>query len=654
VTIEAFISEAVVLLAAAVAVTLLSLRFRIPTVVGFLVTGLIIGPSGLRLVADSHQVEMFAEIGVIFLLFTIGLEFSLDRLASIRRAFFLGGSVQGLSAILTFALLGRLLGLSWPQAIFCGFLAVLSSTAIVLKLLADRRELETPQGKVAIGVLLFQDFLIVPMILLTPVLAGRAEASPLAIVGRFALGLVIVGVVFVVARYLMPRLLWAIVRTRAREILILGALLVCLGMALFTESLGFSLALGAFLAGIIVSESEYSHQIVAEVVPFRDVFNSIFFISIGMLLDLGWAAAHLGQVLVLTAAIIVGKVATTAAAAAMLGYPSRIVTTVGLTLAQVGEFSFVLLGVGRHLGLVDDGLAQLFLAAAVSTMALTPLAIALAPRLAGRRGVVEAAAGETPPSRGRQVIVVGFGVGGRSVARVLKEAGIPYTVIELAGEAVRRASRAGEPIQYGDVTRQEILEHAGIRRAGVIVFMISDLVAVRRAVPLARSLAPDLHIVVRTRSVADVEGLIAAGANEVIAEDLETSIEIFTRVLQHFHVPGNVIRAETRLLRSANYQMLRSPGGATVPEAVLDVLAAGTTDVFRLEAGSPAAGREIRDLAIRSRTGASVIAVVRDGQPRTNPPADFELAVGDSVVLVGNHAEIDRAFELLGGALPSV
>jgi CPA2 family monovalent cation:H+ antiporter-2 len=658
--IEVFLAQAVAILAAAVAVTLVSHRFRVPTVVGFLATGLLIGPSGLRLVGDPHEVELFAEIGVVFLLFAIGLEFSLERLREIRRFFFLGGATQSAAAIVGFALVGRGFGLGWAESLFLGFLACLSSTAIVLKLLADRRELETPQGKVAIGILLFQDFLIVPLILLTPVLAGRAEASALEVAGRFALGLAIVAVVFVIARYLMPRLLWLIVRTRLREILVLGALLACLGMALFTESLGFSLALGAFLAGIVISESEYSHQIVAEIVPFRDVFNSVFFLSIGMLLDVRWALDHLPEVLLFALAILLGKLLTTGAAVALLGFPSRIVVMVGLALAQVGEFSFVLLGLGRVLGLIDEPFYQRFLAASVLTMAATPLLVAGMPWIrAGRpRRLAALAPGEGaggvssrspggPAAPRRHVVVVGFGMAGRTLARVLREAGVPYVVIELAADTVRRARQAGEPIHYGDVTRREILEHAGVASASTIVFMISDLAAVRRAVPLARSLAPELHILVRTRHLADVEPLLAAGASAVVAEELETSIEIFTRVLHHLHVPGNVIRAETRLLRGENYRMLRGTSGRPVPEVVLDILAEGTTEIYRIEAGSPADGQALGALDLRRASGATVIAAVRDGRSFTNPGADFALRAGDSLVLVGSHQEIDRAFAML-------
>lgn len=645
--------ESVTILAAAIAVLLICNRLRIPAVAGFLITGVLIGPSGLRLVSGTERVEMFAEIGVVFLLFSIGLEFSLERLKQIRRYFFLGGTLQALLTTGLIALLALSAGFSLNRAVFQGFLVTLSSTAIVLKLYADRRELDAPQGKILIGILLFQDFLIVPMIVLTPVLAGTVAASAASIVLRFAGALALVGLVFVVARYLMPRLLHLMVRTRIREVLVLGALAVCLGMALLTEALEFSLALGAFIAGIIISESEYSHQVVAEVTPFRDVFNSLFFISIGMLLEVPFALAHPLPVLTLAGAILGVKALAGGAAAAALGFPRRIVTIVALALAQVGEFSFVLLQVGQAHGLLDHALYQTFIAASILTMLATPPLVAAAPRLGAalgswRRpaGTVSGEAPETRKKR-RHVVIVGFGVNGRNLARVLRAAQISYVVVELDGEMVRRGLAEKEPILFGDATRREILEHAGIAEADVVVFAISDLEAVRRAIRLARELNPKVRIIVRTRLVDEIEGLHQSGADEVIAEEFETSIEIFTRVLEHYHIPRNVIRAETRALRGEGYKMMRSPSTSHLPESFLDLLAAGTTEVFRLEEGSPAVAETLHNLDLRRRTGVTVIAVVRGERSYPNPHPDLRLEAGDNLVLMGSHAEMEQAFDLL-------
>ena len=634
-----------VVLAALTLVVLVCHRFRIPSVVGFLLTGVLIGPSGLRWVPEREAVEVFAEIGVVFLLFSIGLEFSLERLSQIRRAFFLGGSVQSLLTLAVAGGLAFLAGLGPRQAIFWGFLTALSSTAIVLKLYHDRREMEAPQGKLAIGILLFQDFLIVPMIVLTPVLGGSVAASALDILFRFASSLFVVAMVFLVARYLMPRLLHHIVATGVREILVLGSLAVCLAMAWLTESLGFSLAVGAFIAGIIISESEYSHQVIAEVSPFRDVFNSVFFISIGMLLNIQFALRHILPILGLTLAILVVKALVAGAAVAFLGYPFRTVAIVGLSLAQVGEFSFVLLQLGDRFRLLPPELYQSFLASSVLTMLLTPALVQLAPLLAARTGSKGAGAEEPLPALRGHVVIVGFGVNGRNLARVLKEASIRYVIIELSGDTVRRALRDGEPVLYGDTTRQDILEHAGIARARVAVFAISDLEAVRRGAQFARQLNPGLHIIVRTHRIADIDDLRRHGADQVFAEEFETSIEIFTHVLEQYHVPRNIIRTQTRALRGEDYKMLRTPAGtAELSEALLRILAAGTVEIFRLESASPAVGRTLRELDLRKRTGTTIISLVRGETPTTNPGPDLRLEAGDHLVLMGSHEEIEKAF----------
>lgn len=647
-----FLQQAVVVLGAAVAVVLICHKLRLPSLVGLLVTGVVLGPSATGVVRDAETIELLAEVGVVLLLFVIGLELSLARLKEVRRPFLLGGSVQAALTLLLVAGGAWALGAAPRPALFLGCVAVLSSTAIVLKLLDERRETRTPHGRTMLAVLLFQDLLIVPMIVLTPVLAGRVAASPGALAVRFGGALAAVAAVAVAARFLMPRVLEAIVATRIRELFVLGALGVCLGMAWLTHSLGFSVALGAFIAGILVSETEYGHQAFADLAPFRDVFASLFFISIGMLVDVGFAAARWPAVLALAAAIVGVKALACGGAAAVLGFPARTVTAVGLGLAQVGEFSFVLMEVGRGNGLLAGDRYQLLLAAAVVTMLATPGLVAAAPALAEAFSRLRGAAivPDQPAAEGpsEHVVVVGFGVGGRLLARVLKETGIRYLVVELNGETVRRGLGSGEPMIYGDAARPEILLHAGVERAAAVVFAITDPAAVRRAVPLARRLNPALEIVVRSRLVEEIAELRRLGADQVVAEEFETAIEIFTRVLQRFHVPRNVIRAQTRVLRGEGYRMLRAPSlREGMSEAVLAALEAGVTDVFKVAADSAAAGRTLREMDLRRRCGASVIAVVRSEATYPNPSPEQRIEPGDDLVLVGSHAEVDKAWELL-------
>lgn len=659
-----FVAHFLIVVAASVVVLLASHVVRLPPVIGFLLTGMLIGPSGFGLV-PRHEVELFAEIGVVVLLFTVGLEFSVAHLRPMWRPFLVGGSLQVAATIAATTALAAAFGQPLRNAVFLGLLAALSSTALVLKALADRRELQAPQGVLATGIALFQDLCLAPMIVLTPLLAGTATASAPAVLGRLGVAVLLVGASFAAARGLVPRLLHWIVRTRVREVFLLGALGACLGMALLTARLGFSMALGAFLAGLVLSETEYRHQVSAEVLPFRDLFNSLFFVSLGMLLDLDQVAGRLPAVLAVGGGIVVLKAALTAAVVSWMMYPPRVALLTGLALSQVGEFSFVLAGVGQRLGLLDGALYQTFLGASMFTMFLTPLWFAVVPRLAPRaaewfrlppalarlrRDLRAPERSDGTPPRAGHVILVGYGLNGRNVSRVLHETAVPFVVLELNGDLVRQARADGMPVVYGDAASPEILEVCGIRAANVLVLAISDLPATRQAVRLARRANPDVYILVRTRNVSEIDELRRLGADEVIPEEFETSIEIFCRVLHRYHVPRNVVDAQVRIVRDAGYGFLRGQplGTPEAMERIAEILEGTLTETFLVSVGSAADGRTLRDLDLRRRTGATVIAIVRGGEPRTNPAADAPIRPHDTLVLVGNHAALERAFHLLG------
>jgi len=660
---EAVVADLVVLLGASVVVLFTSHRLRLSPIVALLLTGMLIGPSGLRLI-DRESVELFAELGVVLLLFTVGLEVSLVRLKRNWRPFLLGGGAQVALTLAAAAGIAAGFGFAAPDAVFLGFLAALSSTAIVLKMYTDRQELQSAQGMVSATILLFQDFCLAPMIFLVPVLAGTADTSAAGIAGRVGLGLLIVGAAFVTARTLMPRILDWIVGTRTRELFVLGALAICLAMSLVTARLGFSLALGAFLAGLIISESHDGHQVVAEILSLRDVFNSLFFISVGMLLDIAEVGRHVGLVLALGAGLIVMKGAVAAVVTAWLGYAARVALIVGLSLAQIGEFSLVLAGIGRELHLLEGVFFQVFLGAAILTMLVTPFLIELAPRVADRaprvpvpRPLRRARMRARPEEAGTKleghIIIVGYGVNGRNLCRVLSSTGVPFVVLELNGAFVHEGIRRGHPVVFGDATRTEILAANGIARASMLVVGIADTAAARRIVRIARGMNPGLHILVRTRAVSEVDELRALGADEVIPEEFETSVEIFSRVLERYHVPRNIIRAQRNLIRDEGYGLLRAPasGGRVTSERVAEILEAALTETFLVTAGSPAVGATLRGLDLRSRSGgASVIAVVRDGRAETNPSPDLRLEANDNLVLVGSHAALEAATRILQGA----
>lgn len=492
------------------------------------------------------------------------------------------------------------------------------------------------------------------MIIVTPVLAGNTGASLPSFVARFAIGVGVVAAIFVVGRFALPPLMREVARTRIREALLLGAIAIGLGMAVVTASFGFSLALGAFLAGILLSESEFSPQVIADIMPFRDVFNSLFFISVGMLLSVPFLRDNLVLVLSVSAGIIVVKAVIAFVAVRLVAYPNRTALLAGTSLAQVGEFSFVLISVGLANGLLSDDVYQVFLAAAVLTMLATPLLIAGAPRLAERLPAPVLAGCEPEAIKGRpregHVIIAGFGVNGRNLALVLRHAGIPYLVVELNGDTVRRATEQGEPILFGDVSSLEILHLAAVEKASVAVFAMSDPAALRRAVRLAHGLNPKLHIVVRTGHVDEIDEAVRHGATDVIAEEFEASIEILSRVLTFYDVPINVIEAETKVLRGDGYRVLRVPEAAAAPlsDELVEALAAGTTAVYAVTSACAAVGKSILETDLRRRTGASIIAVVRGVESHTNPKSDFRMEAGDRVVLVGSHTEIRDAMDVLG------
>ncbi len=658
---EAAVADLVVLLGASGFVLFVSARFRISPIVALLLSGMLIGPSGLRLL-DRHSVERFAELGVVLLLFTVGLEVSLVRLRKNWRPFLLGGGAQVALTLAVAAGIAIAFGLPASDAVFLGFLAALSSTAIVLKTYTDRRELPSPQGMVSASILLFQDFCLAPMLFLVPVLAGVADTSATGIAVRVGGGLLVVGAAFLVARTLMPRLLRWIVGARTRELFVLGTLAMCLAMGLVTARLGFSLALGAFLAGLIISESDYSHQVVAEILPLRDVFNSLFFISVGMLLDLSEVGRHWALTIGLGVGLLLVKGAIVALVTGLLGYPIRTALIVGISLAQIGEFSLVLAGVGLEFHLLEPQLFQVFLGAAILTMLATPFLIELAPRMADRAPTIPvppqlkrtptAAVEEPEPERSGHVVIVGYGLNGRNLCRVLSSTGVPFVILELNGLSVQEGRRAGHPVQYGDATRPEILRSVGIERASQLVVGIADQAASRRIVSIAREMNPSLHVLVRTRVVSEVDELRALGADEVIPEEFETSVAIFSRVLQRYHVPHNVIRTQRKLIRDEGYGLFRSEQGGSSgfsSDRVAEILGEALTETFLVRSGSPAVGRTLRGLDLRSRSGgASVIAVVRDGTAETSPSPDLELQPGDNLVLVGTHTALGNAVRLLG------
>lgn len=654
------LDDLVILVAVALPVVIFAHRLKIPSLVGFLLTGLLIGPYALGLIGNADIVQQLAEMGTVLLLFAIGLELQLSRILKMGREVVQGGTIQIVATILGAGALALLGGEPLNRIIFAGALVAFSSTAIILKVYAQRSELDTPHGRVVVAIAIFQDLAVVPVMLLVPVLAGTASGAGAALRQIGVALLPVAGLVFG-GRYLVPKFLEQVVRLRNREIFTLCVVFLGLGSAYIASRFGLSLALGAFLAGLVISESEYGLQALSDVLPFRDTFSGVFFISVGMLLDPRTILERPLLIAVLVVAIVVIKTLASAGAVLTLRRPLVTAMIAGFGLAQIGEFSFVLASAGADAELLEPAHYQLFLAASVLTMLAAPFLIAAAPRIAEAvaRGVghvplaMHTEEHATVAALEDHVIIVGYGLNGRNLARALRSALIKYVILEQHGGVVRQAREAGEPMLFGDGTASEVLERVGIHRARVIVYCIAAPEVERRGVAVARALSPGIHIVVRTRYVASMEDLRNLGASEVVPEEFETSLEIFSRVLRRYGVPRSSIRAEVDAVRKDHYDVLRDRAR---PFGHLTDLAMATgvrieVEPLEVEEGAPAMGQNPLSLRLRKTTGATVVAVIRSREVFYEPAKDFAFRGGDTVVLVGVPGALAKATALFKAPL---
>ena len=558
-----FLKSLTILLSAAALVVFVLHRARIPSLVGFLLAGMLLGPHGLHLIEDLHTIQIFAEIGVILLLFVIGLEFSLSRFLKMRLEIF---GVGGLYVLIT-VVLTTLVLLPWFKlniAIFSGFLVALSSTAIVMQLLFERAELDSAQGRTIVGMLIFQDLCVVPFMLFIPIMAG--DGGGLDVIFTFGKALAIIAIVLFSAKWIVPFLLHQIVRTQSRELFAMTILILCFGIAFLTSEFGLSLALGSFLAGLVLSESEYAHEATSTILPFKDSFIGMFFISVGMLMDTAFFMNNLFSGLFFVAAIICIKALSGFFSMSLLKRPLRLTIQTSLNLAQVGEFSFVLAVAGLSAGLISNEIYNGFLNASVVTMLLTPFFMSISPFVSARLSThplmkrfnpieeIPDGPDTSPRKRSHHVVIIGLGLNGRNLSRVFKEAEISYVALDLNIDIVRKikGERDGSEIFYGDGTKTEVLQRLDIKSAKVLVVAISDSAACRHIVKMARRQNDGLFILARTRYAAEVDDLLKLGADEVIPEEFETSLEISSRVLAQYQTPAHVIHGLVEMIRRDN------------------------------------------------------------------------------------------------------
>ena len=637
--------DLVVILAAAVAVVVVFRRLQVPAIAGFIVAGAALGPAGFGWVHDVEEIRHLAEIGVVLLLFTVGLEFPLGELRRLGRILTVGGGLQvGLTTVAT-ATLAAAWGVGTSKAIFLGFLVALSSTAIVLQGLTERGEVDAPHGRLIVGMLLFQDLCVVPMILLVPALAGQGGGAA-SIARVLATAVLVVAAVLILARWVVPRALHFVAAARGRDLFVLAVVLVGAAITWATSVAGFSLALGAFLAGMVLADSEYGHQALSDSLALRDLFTSLFFVSIGMLLDLRTGVGEAWIVAGVAAAVLFGKAAIAAFAGLVLRFPVRIALLAGFGVAQIGEFSFVLGRQGAELGLLTAGELRVFLTASVITMFIAPLALRFGPglaagasRLKGLGRLDTATASEIAPPEGRenpQVVVLGYGVGGELLAEVLREAAVPFVALDLNAQRVRQARLEGTPLYYGDVTSREILERAGVASAAQVVVVLNDPRATLHAVRVARAVGPRAVIIARARYVGETHALLVAGADEVVAQELEASFTIIERVTREARIPrpGRVPPTDRRK------GMPLLPAGLEVESAVV-------------AEGAWMAGRSLIEADLRRRTGATLVAYTREGDTAVHPSPGDVLQAGDVLCLVGSDEQLAAARRLISAGPPT-
>ncbi|WP_440950520.1 cation:proton antiporter domain-containing protein [Methanosphaerula subterraneus] len=658
--ITGYLANIIIIIAFALVIIAIGNRFRIPGIVGFIITGILIGPYGFGLIPEREIVDALAEIGIIFLLFTIGMQFSFRKLFEMKKIVLIGGGLQVLLTIAVVVGILSLFGVPTSQALFIGFLVCPSSTAITLKIFQDRAELESPHARVSFGIGIFQDIITIPMLVALPILAGQTSD----ILGSlFNLGITTaLLLVFVIGSsiYVIPWFMNRITGTRNPEVFLLSIILICFAITYITAEVGLSIALGAFLAGLTLSESEYFHQAFASILPFREIFTSFFFISIGMLLDLGYMIGHPVIIIALALGVILMKAIVSGGAAFVLGHSLRTTVLSGLALANIGEFAFILSTAGKGYGLFTDATEQVFLAVAVLTMSLAPLAIAIGPRVAdavsqGPLGQVVRARSlkddviPPEPLRGH-LVIIGYGLNGRNLAKVAKAGTIPYRIIDMNPDTVAAEREKGEPIFFGDATSPEILTHAGIETARILVIVINDTLSTRAVTSLARQMNRDLFIIVRTRFTSEATTLHELGADEVIPEEFETSVEIFTRVLKKYLIPQRTIERFVREIRADTYQMLRTP--SSLSSELTDLaMTSPSLDISTLivDPHSSVCGRSLAALELRNQYRVSVVAIRRRGEAITNPTGDSILTSGDEVVVFGKLEDISLLRDLFEG-----
>ena len=650
------LKDIVIIFALSSFVNFIFTRIKIPALIGYLITGVVAGPYLLKLISSPENVEVMAEIGVILLMFTIGLEFSLNHLLKIRRIVFFGGFLQLILTATVTMLLARAYHMDWTAALFVGFLTALSSTAVVLKLLQERSELTTQYGRTIVGILIFQDIILIPLLLFTPVLGGATAGVGDELLMLLLKTVGIIVFIYIGNRWLMPKLLHMIAMTHSQELFMMSILFICLAVAMLTHEMGMSLAFGAFLAGLMISESEYSHNAFGNLIPFKDVFTSFFFVSIGMLLDLGFVIENPWLVIVTVVLVILLKTLIAGFTAFILGHTFFGTVVVGLSISQVGEFSFILAGLGLSNEIITPYYYQLFLAVAIISMALSPLLIHISRPLANLAlklplpqflvdGLFPVTQAEIPELK-NHIVLIGKDSRAINLAAMVRTMELPFTSVIFDPDRARKQMEKGDLTVYGDAVNEPVLRKAFAHTAELVIVSVGDLIKAMAIVERVRLLNKHAFIIVRSRHIADIEELYRIGANHVIPEEFETAIDFFEKILGKYLLPRMDIERAVARIREDNYGIFREKNrveGYSILKDIPDIEIAAV----RVGGNSPFAGKKISDTALRKTYGVTLVALKHGENTIPNPEPSTVISGNDIAYLLGKPEMIAVAVEVL-------
>ncbi|MDQ3192264.1 MAG: cation:proton antiporter [Bacteroidota bacterium] len=542
----------ILILILAVVVLVILSRLKIPSIIGFLITGILIGTVGADYIIVEHELEIAAEIGIILLMFTIGLEFSITKIKEMKHEVLIYGGGQVLLTILAVWIIMSFSRFSITESVFAAFVISLSSTAIVMKIMQDKGKLQTPSGKIMLGILLFQDLCIVPMIILTPLLGSVGEVDAIDILLKLGKSFGLILIIFLLAKYLLPRIFDYVINYRISELFILLIISLAFGLALLTYALGFSVALGAFIAGMILAESDFIHQIEADIKPLKTLFLSVFFITVGMLLNTNYLLANPLKIFLVLTGILILKTIIISAFLIIYKNTWNLSLKAGLGLSQIGEFAFMLLSIAHPLDIISEDFYQLFLSVSVISMLITPLLIILSDKLGIQQRLMNKI--EDNFYEEKKVIIAGFGINGINLSRIFKALNISYRIIDMNPATVRKYKEAGEPIVFGDITQLENLKRIGIQNATMLVIAISDAEATQKAIDISRKSNPNLQIIVRSEFISQIENLYDLGADMIISQDFEASLQIASYVLKFFGIAEPIVKIKSDQLRKRHYR----------------------------------------------------------------------------------------------------